>query len=68
MPANSAVVVPTFATNNAVIDNTPARAPYLCRISPARPCPVTTPIRAPRSWNSTNAMVETASTHRKVYP
>jgi len=62
MPANSAAVVPTLATSRASIPTVAARAPYFCRMSPARPCPVTTPIRALRDWNSTRAMVETRRT------
>lgn len=65
MPANSAVVVPMFASSSAAIDSTPARAPYRCRIRPARPWPVTTPMRAPRSWNRIRATVETVSTHSR---
>ena len=68
MPANSAVVVPMLANRSAEIDSIPARAPYRCRMSPANPWPVTTPILAPKSWNRIKATVETSRTQSSRYP
>ncbi len=62
IPANSAHVVPTLATTRKSNASAVARMPYRSRISPVSPCPVTTPIRAPSSWKSTRAAVETTST------
>lgn len=63
MPANSAQVVPRLATTSAATARAARRTPYASRTSPVRPWPVTTPMRAPRSWNSTSATVDSNSTH-----
>jgi hypothetical protein len=62
-PAYSAQVVPTFATSNATNAAAAARTPNRCRTRPMRPGPVTTPILAPRLWNTTRATVDSSRTH-----
>jgi hypothetical protein len=49
MPANSAVIVPIFASTNAHALSIPERAPYFCLINPINPWRVTTPILEPKS-------------------
>ena len=62
MPANSAVIVPTFAMISALALSVPARAPYFWRTKPIIPWRVTTPIRAPKSWNTISAIVDATKT------
>ena len=50
MPANSAAVVPRFATTRIVVIASAVRTPKRSRISPARPCPVTAPSRTAIAW------------------
>ncbi len=63
IPANSAVSVPKLAMINALALKVPERAPYFWRTKPIRPWRVTTPMRAPKSWKITKAIVERTSTH-----
>ena len=49
-PANSAQVVPRFATTSVATAAAAARVPYEERMSETSPFPVTSPSRAPSSW------------------
>ena len=62
MPANSAQVVPRFAITSAVTASAAQRTPKRSRTSPASPCPVAMPVRAPSSWKTISASVEISST------
>ena len=61
-PAYSAHVVPMFATSSATSAAAAERTPNRCRTRPMRPWPVTTPILAPRLWNTTRATVDRSRT------
>jgi hypothetical protein len=64
IPANSAAVVPRFATTSKPIAIAAVFAPNRSRISAASPLPVTRPIRAPTSCVTRSAQPATSVSHR----
>ena len=62
MPANSAVIVPTFASTKAPALKVPDLAPYFWRIKPIIPWRVTTPIRAAKSCRTISANMDATNT------
>jgi hypothetical protein len=65
MPANSATVSPRLAASIVSTAKLAQRMPKRSRMSPDRPCPVASPMRAPTSWVKKSATWLASSTHSR---
>ena len=68
IPANSATVVPRFATSIVSTANAVQRTPNRSRMRPASPWPVASARRAPVSCVTVSAIAVTSSTHMRPKP